>query len=171
MTDDVRNVHEALSAIVEHWQPHRLTSVNDYDVKVVKLQGGFVWHTHPETDELFMVVSGRLTIQLRDRDVILNPNDIFVVPRGVEHCPKATAEVEAILFERWRRPDCSIAGTQLTGANSVVARPRHARRVRRPFCSSGSAITAEALGNAGGQPISAPSSCSINRAITRRAAR
>ncbi|SDL70026.1 cupin domain-containing protein [Microbacterium azadirachtae] len=99
MTDDVRNVNEALSAIGEHWQPHRLTSVNDYDVKVVKLRGEFVWHTHPDTDELFMVVAGRLTIQLRDRDVVLEPNDVFVVPRGVEHCPKADEEVHAILFE------------------------------------------------------------------------
>ncbi|MGN7862698.1 cupin domain-containing protein [Microbacterium sp. 22303] len=99
MADDVRNVHEALSTIGEHWQPHRLASINDYDLKVVKLQGEFVWHTHPETDELFMVVSGQLTIQLRDRDVVLNPNDLFVVPRGVEHCPKAEGEVQAILFE------------------------------------------------------------------------
>lgn len=114
MTDDVRNVHEALSAIVEHWQPHRLTSVNDYDVKVVKLLGEFVWHTHPETDELFMVVSGRLTIQLRDRDVVLNPNDVFVVPRGVEHCPKATAEVEAILFEPKGTVNTGDAGGDLT---------------------------------------------------------
>lgn len=99
MTDGVRNVHDALSAVVEPWQPHRLTSVNDYDVKVVKVQGEFVWHTHPDTDEFFMVVSGQLTIQLRDRDVVLNPNDVFVVPRGVEHCPKAPAEVQAILLE------------------------------------------------------------------------
>ncbi|PRB07538.1 cupin domain-containing protein [Microbacterium sp. MYb64] len=99
MTDDVRNVHDALSAIAGHWQPHRLASVNDYDVKVVKLQGEFVWHSHPETDELFLVVSGQLVIQLRDRDVVLNPNDVFVVPRGVEHCPKAVGEVHAILFE------------------------------------------------------------------------
>ena len=99
MTDDVRNVHAALSAVHEPWQPHRLASVNDYDVKVVKLQGEFVWHTHPDTHELFIVVSGQLTFQLRDRDVILNPNDVFVVPRGVEHCPKATEEVHAILFE------------------------------------------------------------------------
>lgn len=99
MADDVRNVFEALSAIEEHWQPHRLTSINDYDVKVVKIQGEFVWHTHPDTDELFLVVSGQLTIQLRDRDVVLNPHDVFVVPRGVEHCPKASEEVQAILFE------------------------------------------------------------------------
>lgn len=99
MADDVRNVHEALALIGEHWQPHRLTSVNDYDVKVVKLEGEFVWHTHPDTDELFMVVGGQLTIQLPDRDVVLGPSDVFVVPRGVEHCPKADAEVQAILFE------------------------------------------------------------------------
>jgi mannose-6-phosphate isomerase-like protein (cupin superfamily) len=97
--DDVRNVQDALARIPEHWQPHRLTSVNDYDVKVVKLLGEFVWHTHPETDELFMVVSGELTIQLRDRDVVLGPNDVFVVPKGIEHCPKAAAEVHAILVE------------------------------------------------------------------------
>ncbi|WP_108718718.1 cupin domain-containing protein [Miniimonas sp. S16] len=99
MTSDVRNVHDALAAFTEPWQPHRLTSVNDYDVKVVKLLGEFVWHSHPETDELFLVMSGQLTIQLRDRDVVLNPNDVFVVPRGVEHCPKAESEVQAILIE------------------------------------------------------------------------
>jgi len=99
MTDGVRNVDTALSSISEPWHPHRLTSVNDYDVKVVKLQGEFVWHAHPDTDELFMVVSGALTIQLRDGDVVLGPNDVFVVPKGVEHCPKADEEVHAILFE------------------------------------------------------------------------
>lgn len=99
MSDDVRNALSALSNISEHWQPHRLASINDYDLKVVKLQGEFVWHTHPDTDELFLVLSGELTIQLRDRDVILGPNDVFVVPKGVEHCPKAADEVQAILFE------------------------------------------------------------------------
>lgn len=99
MTDGVRNVDDALAAIVEHWRPHRLTSINDYDVKVVKLLGEFVWHTHPETDELFMVIRGQLTIQLRDRNVVLNPHDVFVVPRGVEHCPRAADEVHALLFE------------------------------------------------------------------------
>jgi len=99
MTDGVRNIETALSSVSEHWQPHRLTSVNDYDVKVVKLQGEFVWHTHPDTDELFMVVQGELTIQLRDGDVVLGPDDVFVVPKGVEHCPKAAGEVHAVLFE------------------------------------------------------------------------
>ncbi len=96
---DVVNIQSALDCIDDHWQPRRLTSVNDYDVKLVKLQGEFVWHTHPDTDELFMVLSGELTIQLRDRDVVLGPSDVFVVPQGVEHCPKAESEVSALLIE------------------------------------------------------------------------
>jgi mannose-6-phosphate isomerase-like protein (cupin superfamily) len=74
-------------------------SVNDYDRKVVKVHGEFVWHTHPDTDELFMVVSGELIIALRDRDVVLGPYDVFVVPRGVEHCPRAEREATLVLFE------------------------------------------------------------------------
>ena len=99
MTNDVRNIADALDLISEHRQPRRLSSVNDYDMKVVKLLGEFVWHTHPDTDELFMVRSGHLIIQLRDRDVHLGPDDIFVVPAGVEHCPRADEEVSALLFE------------------------------------------------------------------------
>lgn len=114
MSDDVRNVVAALSAVSEHWQPHRLTSVNDYDVKVVKLQGEFVWHTHPDTDELFLVISGELTIQLRERDVVLGPNDVFVVPKGVEHCPKAADEVHAILFELQGTVNTGDAGGDMT---------------------------------------------------------
>lgn len=102
-----RNVDDALNKIDKPWQPHRLVSVNDYEVKVVKLLGEFVWHTHPDTDEMFFVHSGELIIQLRDRDVVLGPVDVFVVPAGVEHCPKAVEEVSALLFER--------AGTVNTG--------------------------------------------------------
>jgi mannose-6-phosphate isomerase-like protein (cupin superfamily) len=114
MSDDVRNVLAALSTISEHWQPHRLVSVNDYDVKVVKIQGEFVWHTHPDTDELFLVISGELTIQLRDRDVVLGPNDVFVVPKGVEHCPKAVDEVQAILIEPSGTVNTGDAGGEMT---------------------------------------------------------
>ena len=114
MADGVRNLHEALAAITGQWQPHRLTSVNDYDVKVVNLQGEFAWHSHPDTDELFLVVSGQLTIQLRDRDVVLNPNDVFVVPRGVEHCPKATEEAQVVLFEPMGTTNTGDAGGDMT---------------------------------------------------------
>lgn len=121
MTEDVRNVDDALVTITEHWQPHRLASINDYDVKVVKLQGEFVWHSHPETDELFMVVRGQLTIQLRDRDVVLNPNDVFVVPRGVEHCPKAEDEVHALLFEPKGTVNTGDAGGDMTSVLRELA--------------------------------------------------
>ena len=99
MTTDAVNVQAALDSISEFWQPRRLVSVNDSDVKVAKLLGEFVWHAHPESDELFLVVSGSLTLQLRDRDVVLAPNDIFVVPRGVEHCPLAVEETAVIMVE------------------------------------------------------------------------
>ena len=112
--DEVRNVAEALNTIEKPWQPHRLVSINDYDVKVVKLLGEFVWHTHPDTDEMFFVHSGELTIQLRDRDVVLGPGDVFVVPAGVEHCPKAVEEVSALLFERSGTVNTGDAGGDLT---------------------------------------------------------
>ena len=99
MANQVRNLQAAFDSFSEHWQPHRLVSVNDYDVKVVKVQGEFTWHSHPDTDELFMVVSGELVIQLRDGDVSLGPGDVYVVPRGVEHCPRADGEVSALLIE------------------------------------------------------------------------
>jgi len=99
MSAEVRNLQAALDSFSEPWQPRRLASVNDYDVKVVKLLGEFTWHSHPDTDELFMVISGRLVIQLRDGDVELAPGDVYVVPRGVEHCPRADEEVSAIVIE------------------------------------------------------------------------
>lgn len=114
MTAEVRNLDEALAGIAEPWQPHRLATINDYDLKVVKLQGEFVWHSHPETDELFLVLSGELTIQLRDRDVVLGPNDVFVVPRGVEHCPRADGEVRALLIEPQGTVNTGDVGGEMT---------------------------------------------------------
>jgi mannose-6-phosphate isomerase-like protein (cupin superfamily) len=114
MADGVRNLDKALASITAPWQPHRLTSINDYDVKVVKLRGEFVWHTHPNTDELFLVISGELVIQLRDGDVRLGPGDVYVVPRGVEHCPKAEQEVSAVLFEQQGTVNTGDAGGALT---------------------------------------------------------
>lgn len=114
MTHDVSNLAAAFDTISDHWQPRRLTSVNDYDLKIVKLLGEFVWHTHPDTDELFLVRSGRLTIQLRDRDVQLGPDDVFVVPAGVEHCPRADDEVSAVLFEPKGTVNTGDAGGTMT---------------------------------------------------------
>ncbi|MFG3000298.1 cupin domain-containing protein [Streptomyces sp. NPDC048340] len=93
------NIARKLSEFDEQWAPRRIARVNDYEVKIAKLQGEFVWHAHEDTDELFLVVSGTLTIRLRDGEVVLGPGEIYVVPRGVEHCPQADAEAAILLFE------------------------------------------------------------------------
>jgi mannose-6-phosphate isomerase-like protein (cupin superfamily) len=91
-----------------------VASLNDYEVKLVKVQGEFVWHTHEDTDELFLVVDGQLTIQFRDRDVVLGPGQLFVVPRGVEHCPRADQEVKLLLLEPTGVVNTGDAGGDLT---------------------------------------------------------
>ena len=93
------NLQHLLTKFSDHWSQRTIGTLNDYEIKLAKLLGEFVWHSHPDTDEMFFVLSGTLNIQLRDRDVILNPGEIFVVPRGVEHCPKADEEVGVMLLE------------------------------------------------------------------------
>ncbi len=93
------NLAAMFARFSEHWQPKKIAALNDYDVKIVKLKGEFTWHTHPDTDEFFLVISGELTIQLRAGDVVLGPGELYVVPRGVEHCPRASAETAAMLIE------------------------------------------------------------------------
>jgi mannose-6-phosphate isomerase-like protein (cupin superfamily) len=88
-----------LAQFSDQWSPKVVARMNDYEVKVVKLEGEFTWHTHEDTDELFLVLEGELTIQLRDGDVTLTKGQLYVVPRGVEHCPRADGEVSALLVE------------------------------------------------------------------------
>jgi mannose-6-phosphate isomerase-like protein (cupin superfamily) len=116
MVEEVRNALAAMDEIAEPWQPHRLTSVNDYDVKLAKFDGEFVWHTHPDTDEFFLVLAGSITIRLRDRDVELGPHDVFVVPRGVEHCPAAAAAASVLMFEPRSTVNTGDAGGDRTQA-------------------------------------------------------
>jgi len=99
MTNDAVDVNEKFALFTEQWSPKLVARLNDYEVKLVRIEGDFVWHTHEDTDELFLVLEGRLTIQLRDRDVVLEPGQLYVVPRGVEHCPRADEEVKAMLLE------------------------------------------------------------------------
>ncbi len=107
---------EKLSSFTEHWSPKVVARLNDYEIKVVKVQGEFVWHTHDDTDELFLVLDGQLTIQLRDGDVALRPGQLYVVPRGVEHCPIAAGEVRAMLIERAGVVNTGSAGGKLTAS-------------------------------------------------------
>src|SRR4051794_5706840 len=90
---------DKLAQISEHWSPKVVARLNDYEVKLARLVGTFVWHSHAETDELFLVIDGSLTIRLRDGDVQLSSGQLFVVPRGVEHCPVTDGEVAVMLIE------------------------------------------------------------------------
>jgi mannose-6-phosphate isomerase-like protein (cupin superfamily) len=89
----------ALATFGEAFQPRIVGRYNDNKVMVAKVRGEFVWHSHPDTDDFFLVLDGRLTIQLRDGDVELGPGELCVVPRGVEHCPKADTEAHILLIE------------------------------------------------------------------------
>ena len=94
------NLKAKLSRVQEYWSPRIVGELNDAYVKVVKLKGEFVWHRHEAEDELFLVVEGRLRMQLRDGDRDLGPGELIIVPRGVEHCPLAlTDEVHVVLLE------------------------------------------------------------------------
>jgi mannose-6-phosphate isomerase-like protein (cupin superfamily) len=86
----------------------------------VKIEGEFVWHSHPETDDFFLVLDGELTIQLRDRDVRLGPGELFVVPRGVEHCPRANRETHVLLIEPRDTLNTGDAGGELTTAGKPL---------------------------------------------------
>lgn len=96
---DVVNLKEKFKLIQDHWQPKIAGEVNDAYVKLAKLKGEFLWHTHDAEDELFLVVKGTLTIKLRDRDLRLAEGEFAIIPRGVEHMPVAEAEVHVLLIE------------------------------------------------------------------------
>jgi mannose-6-phosphate isomerase-like protein (cupin superfamily) len=106
---------EKLAGFSEHWQPRTVAEFNGHDIMVVKAQGEFVWHKHDDTDDLFLVLRGRLVIRLRDGDVTLGPGELFVVPKGVEHRPVAEEEVHMLLIEP--------SGTPNTG-DRATAQPR-----------------------------------------------
>ena len=111
------NLASKLSTFTEHWQPRTVGQFNGHDLMVVKAKGEFVWHKHDETDDFFLVLKGRLVIEMRDGSVTLGPGEVFVVPKGVEHRPVAAEEVHVLLIEP--------AGTPNTGDPSTAA----ARRV------------------------------------------
>ena len=99
MNAEAVDLERKLSLFTELWSPKVIARVNDYDVKVVKVKGEFVWHRHEGTDELFLVLRGRLRIQMREGAVEIGPGQMYVVPKGVEHCPVADEETHALLLE------------------------------------------------------------------------
>lgn len=113
------NLKEKLSRFHDQWAPRIVAALNDYHVKVVKLQGEFVWHSHPETDELFLVLDGALTIELRDDKVELAAGEMFVVPRGVEHKPVASSECQVLLIEPAGTVNTGTAGGERTAKNDA----------------------------------------------------
>lgn len=105
------NLEAKLATFAEYWQPRTVSRFNGNDVMVVKTKGEFVWHKHDDTDDFFLVLKGRLTIELRDRQVHLGPGELFVVPRGVEHRPVATEEAHVLLIEPSGTPNTGDAAT------------------------------------------------------------
>lgn len=99
MDIEVVNLAQKFSLFSDYWNPKIAGELNDSYLKVVKLKGEFIWHQHEAEDELFLVVKGRLLIKLRDRDLWLSEGELVVIPHGVEHCPVAAEEVQAILLE------------------------------------------------------------------------
>jgi mannose-6-phosphate isomerase-like protein (cupin superfamily) len=119
MQDKV-NLAAKLATFDEPFSPKIVGELNDYKLELVKAKGEFVWHSHPDTDDFFLVLEGRLTIQLRGRDAELGPGELFVVPRGVEHCPRADDEAHVLLIEPMGTPNTGDAGGELTAAEERI---------------------------------------------------
>jgi mannose-6-phosphate isomerase-like protein (cupin superfamily) len=113
------NLAEKLTKFSEHWSPKIIAQMNDYHFKLVKLQGEFVWHSHAETDEVFMVLEGELHIEFRDGQVDLKSGELFVVPKGVEHRPVAAGECQVMLVEPAGTVNTGDAESDLTAEDNV----------------------------------------------------
>jgi mannose-6-phosphate isomerase-like protein (cupin superfamily) len=116
LAPDKVNLAEKLSRFAEHFQPKIVGELNGQHVKLVKFQGEFVWHAHEAEDEMFLVLQGAFDMQFRDRTVRVGAGEFLIVPRGVEHCPKADAEVSLMLFEPAGTLNTGDAGGALTVA-------------------------------------------------------
>jgi mannose-6-phosphate isomerase-like protein (cupin superfamily) len=118
-TRQVINFSEKLSKITDLWQPRIIAEMNDYQFKVVRIEGDFIWHDHPETDEAFIVLSGQLRIDFHDRAVSIGLGEMFVVPKGVEHKTFAEREVHLLLIEPRGVLNTGNAGGDRTAQNDI----------------------------------------------------
>ncbi|AZM95668.1 cupin domain-containing protein [Vreelandella venusta] len=119
MQSDVVNLSEKFSKFAEHWSPRVVAEMNDYQIKLAKFQGDFVWHDHKDTDEVFLVVKGAMSIELRDGTVHLSEGEIYVVPKGVEHRPFAEDECHVLLIEPRGVVNTGDSGGELQAENDV----------------------------------------------------
>lgn len=119
MTHVPINLADKLAKFSDHWAPRVIAEMNDYQFKLVKIRGEFVWHQHADTDEVFIVVEGRMRIEFRDGAVELAAGEMYVVPRGVEHCPVADEECKVMLVEPRGVVNTGDAETARTAKNDV----------------------------------------------------
>jgi mannose-6-phosphate isomerase-like protein (cupin superfamily) len=113
------NFAAKLKLIPDYWQPRVVAEMNDYQFKLVRIEGDFLWHDHPETDETFIVMSGTLRIDFRDGFVEIGPGEMFVVPKGVEHKPFAETEVQMMLIEPRGTLNTGREGGERTAVNDL----------------------------------------------------
>ncbi|SDP27001.1 Mannose-6-phosphate isomerase, cupin superfamily [Ralstonia sp. 25mfcol4.1] len=113
------NFTQKLSLFTDHWQPRVIAEMNDYQFKIVKIEGEFIWHQHADTDETFIVLDGQLRLDFRDGHVTVNAGEMYVVPKGVEHRPVAEAEVRMLLIEPRGVVNTGDQGGDRTAQNDV----------------------------------------------------
>ncbi|HEU0306579.1 MAG TPA: cupin domain-containing protein [Lysobacter sp.] len=121
MGDQAINLAQKLATFAQHWSPRVVAEMNDYQFKLVKMQGEFVWHSHEDTDEVFLVLHGAMEIGFRDRDVVVREGEMYVIPRGVEHITRASRECHALIIEPRGVVNTGDSGGALTAANDVWA--------------------------------------------------
>ncbi|RWX75817.1 cupin domain-containing protein [Neorhizobium lilium] len=113
------NFAEKLKLISDQWQPRVVAEMNDYQFKLVRIEGDFLWHDHPETDETFIVIAGTLRLDFRDGFVEVGPGEMFVVPKGVQHKPSAATEVQMMLIEPRGTVNTGREGGERTAQNDL----------------------------------------------------
>ena len=113
------NLEDKLSKFSEHWSPKVIAEMNDYQFKLVKIEGEFVWHDHPDTDEVFIVIEGTMQIEFEDRTIELSEGEMLVVPKGVRHKPYAEVECKVMLVEPRGVVNTGDTGDELTADNDV----------------------------------------------------
>jgi mannose-6-phosphate isomerase-like protein (cupin superfamily) len=113
------NFQEKLSRFSDHWAPKVIAQMNEYQFKLVKIQGEFVWHSHAETDDVFIVLEGEMRIELPDGAVDLKAGEMFVVPKGIEHKPVANGECKILLVERAGTINTGDSGGEMTAEDNV----------------------------------------------------